>query len=842
MDVSVDKPAVVGQPSNDYRLNTAVSEALIKTWNISWGGNYDDYANAMALDSAGNIYVVGTTNSYGTGIPTYSNMVLVKFFANGTKAWNVTWGGAEDDPASGVALDSARNIYIVGATGTYPRRNLTLVKYYSNGTQAWNVTWGGGVSDDVGTGLTVDSNNYIYVTGGTNITGGKYLDLVLLKFDPNSTRIWNVTWGNSMNDAGSRVSMDLAGKIYVVGSSQNPDTDLTLVKFDPNSTKIWNVTWGGSKEDGGFSLMCDSAGNIYTVGQTESFSPDSSSKLALVKFSSNGTRLWNISWGGQGAQWGLGIAQDPQNNIYTCGMNTSSTDTNKLLLVKFTPEGEQLANKTWGIQGLNTWGYDVAINSSESIYVCGFTGNPLFSIPFDIVLTKFTYNKWPAAPRNPIPSDGAIGVSINPILSVYVSDPDNHLLNVSFYNATSNNLIGTVINIANGSRASISWLGPNGRKTYRWYAVTSDGNSTVRSRTWNFTTNNPPNSPSIPLPMNGAVLSSLATTLQVYVADPDGDNLDVSFYNATDNSLIGTALGVISGTNGSTSWGGFMWGVHQLWYVTVSDGINITKSMNWTFTPDRAPDLPINPYPAFNIGNMGNSTMLTVLVSDPDGGALNVSFYNASSDALIGTALNVLSGNNASILWSPLAWGTHYDWYVIANDGFTETRSVGQWSFWTNFAPYLGTDYFGSGSHYPADGFNFGGYDLYYLQVEVDDIDSSYLNVTFYNAADNSVIDTVTNLYINHLSHSVATLDNISPEAMCSNCYVYWYVVISDGQATIVSPVWYIEIKTQGVPGWSILVIVPPIVVTTMLFYLSRKRQNEKELIKLSNFKFYFFF
>ena len=837
INVSVDKCSVTKQSSDEYSLNTSVSEALVKIWNISWGGVTNDGANGLTLDSAGNIYVVGDTDSYGVGTPAYSNIFLIKYLPNGAKAWNITWGGTADEKAGDVQLDSAGNIYITGVTysfgpGAPSQPNLVLLKYYSNGTKAWNVTWGGSASMEGGLSITLDSNGKIYVTGYTNILGGGLPDLALLKFFPNSTLIWNVTWGNSLLDVGRKVALDLAGKLYVVGASQNPhDTDLVLVKFDPNGTRIWNVTWGGSAADGGFSLTVDSAENIYTVGQTNSFSPDSFSNLALVKFSSNGTRLWNISWGGAGDQGGAGIAQDPANDLYTCGWDDPPTSSSELLLVKFTPAGNQLGNTTWGGGAIPARGMDIAINSSESIFVCGSIGIDGVMIPLNMTLGKFTFNKIPAAPSNPLPLNGAIGVSTNPLLSVYVTDPDNQLLTVSFYNATSNNLIGTVINIANGSRASTSWLGLNGRKTYRWYAITSDGNSTVRSRTWNFTTNNPPNFPILPLPINGGTISGLTTTLQVYVSDPDGDLLDVSFYNAPDNSLIGTATNVISGTNASTSWGGLIWGMHHVWYVTVTDGTNTTQSMNWTFTPNRPPDSPINPSPASGSMKMGNSTILTVYVSDPDGGALNVSFYNASSDTLIGTALNVLSGNNASIVWSPLAWGSRYYWYAIANDGFTESRSIGQWSFWTNFAPYLKWEVCFNGYCNPPDTTEFSGIPGNVgLQVRIGDDDGWYVNVSYYNAADNSLIGRI----INHpCPQTFATLEWEPSGGFCEGCYYSWYIVISDGQATTVSPIWTFSFAKAGVPGWSILIVVPPIILMSIIFYLRLKRRNEKNLLKL---------
>jgi hypothetical protein len=90
---------------------------------------------------------------------------------------------------------------------------------------------------------------------------------------------------------------------------------------------------------------------------------------------------------------------------------------------------------------------------------------------------------------NPVPSNGAVGVALNPTLSVDVSDPDGDSMDVSFYDASGPTLIGTDAGVLSGGTASVTWPGRSVGTTYNWYAVADDNIAGItQSATWSFTT------------------------------------------------------------------------------------------------------------------------------------------------------------------------------------------------------------------------------------------------------------------------------------------------------------------------------------------------------------------
>jgi len=89
---------------------------IVDEWSRTWGGNYFDSGNAIALDSSDNIYIAGQTESFGAGS---FDIFLVKYDGSGVQQWNRTWGGSADDYCYAIALDSSKNIYLTGSTYSF---------------------------------------------------------------------------------------------------------------------------------------------------------------------------------------------------------------------------------------------------------------------------------------------------------------------------------------------------------------------------------------------------------------------------------------------------------------------------------------------------------------------------------------------------------------------------------------------------------------------------------------------------------------------------------------------------------------------------------------------------
>ena len=376
------------------------SNSVAYEWNHTWGGANQDGGFGVTVDSSDNVYLVGETYSFGAG---NADMVLVKYNGNGVRQWNHTWGGGSWDYGYGVAVDSSGNIYLAGTTWSFGAglSDMILVKYNGNGVQQWNHTWGGG-SWDFGYGVAVDSSGNIYLAGYTYSFGAGSYDMVLVKYDGNGLQQWNCTWGGANSDYGYGVAVDSSGNVYLVGETYSfgaGSCDMILVKYDGSGVQQWNRTWGGGNYNYGYGVAVDSSGNIYLAGDTESFW-EGLSDMILVKYDGNGLQQWNCTWGGPENDDGRGVAVDSSGNIYFAGRTDSfGAGGDDMVLVKYDGNGVQQWNHTWGGPE-NDDGRGAAVDSSNNIYLAGGT-NSFGAGNYDMVLVK--YVKIPDGRKQAIP-------------------------------------------------------------------------------------------------------------------------------------------------------------------------------------------------------------------------------------------------------------------------------------------------------------------------------------------------------------------------------------------------------------------------------------------------------
>lgn len=126
----------------------------------------------------------------------------------------------------------------------------------------------------------------------------------------------------------------------------------------------------------------------------------------------------------------------------------------------------------------------------------------------------------------------------------------------------------------------------DGTETYEYRIERTTDHATATSGTASVTINGPPwFSSNAEQPTNGATGVSRSPTLTVEVNDPDGNPVDVTFYDASDDTQIGqTQTDVPSGSSTSVEWSGRDFATTYSWYAIADDGLETTQSPTFSFT------------------------------------------------------------------------------------------------------------------------------------------------------------------------------------------------------------------------------------------------------------------
>lgn len=196
------------------------------------------------------------------------------------------------------------------------------------------------------------------------------------------------TWGGASDDDARGVSIATDGSVYVAGVTASfgaGRTDAFLLKLTPGGSLLWQRTWGGNNVDEATAVAVAPDGSVYVAGTTTSFGPGN--PAFLLKFSPRGDLVWQRTWGGGNVEFANGVAVAGDGSIYVAGQSVSFGSVRSAFLVKFSSNGDLVWQRIW--DGPTREGASaVSVAGDGSVYVVGQTGS--FSSLTTIFLLKFS--------------------------------------------------------------------------------------------------------------------------------------------------------------------------------------------------------------------------------------------------------------------------------------------------------------------------------------------------------------------------------------------------------------------------------------------------------------------
>lgn len=538
----------------------------------NWGGNIGgtgiERANHVTTDLYGDVIVDGKFNSptdfdIASSVNSvvnsgYFDAYISKYSPSGSLIWVKTIAANANSNESpyinSTVTDSSGNIYITGSfkgsidfdpspTGSRiltsnGESDIFVLKLDRNGTLVWAGNMGSDESD-VGNGLTVDSQDNVYVTGSfrktvdfdmtsgiLNLTSEATDTTFIIKLDKNGTIIWGKATQGTGADGGNSVAVDSAFNVFVTGINvgitdfnPNPSSTFNLISAFEGQFFIWKLDSSGNFLNAGVTtpsntvypsrankIKIDSNNNVLVAGAFYGtidfdFGPVNNSMNAMgtgccsdafiLKVDNDLNYIWARKMGSTVSDMAYGLALDQNNNILSTGFmvgvvvnDTSGRSENEAFIWALDPAGNQIDLEDY-VGGGDDEGREITVDKAGNIYTVGTFNYNLKDMNIFNYTSKgnsdgFIFKLGNVA--SPVPSV-LPPTAVNDVLSV--SGSSSHLFNVASNDQgvsasytikiVSYPLFGTLTVNSNGTLTYLPNAGNPGTDSFQYTVENSNG-------------------------------------------------------------------------------------------------------------------------------------------------------------------------------------------------------------------------------------------------------------------------------------------------------------------------------------------------------------------------------
>ncbi|HET8538904.1 MAG TPA: SBBP repeat-containing protein [Anaeromyxobacter sp.] len=358
--------AVVGSESGILAYLARLDAGGARTQHVTFSRGRQAAGRAVAVDAAGNRWVASDQQIESNIVQAH----VSRFAPDGTETLHdvVVGGPRPNGPpgstfAGAIAVDRAGNAYLVGSSvGPLPGfasaggHGVFVLKIDgATGARAWALELGSSTDGDRAEGAAVDSAGNVFVAGSTpgampgNESAG-HVDVFVARIAPDGTLARLVQLGTAGFDAAKDVALDAAGDLYVAGQTSGAlpgnvppvnVSDAFLARLLPDLSPVWYRQLGVA---GAFTaaegVAAGAAGEAWIAGRAQSGGLDALSDAFVARFDGDGNLAWSTPFGLPG---GLTIANavavDAEGNAYVTGRMGEVAKITSTFVAKVDPSG-----------------------------------------------------------------------------------------------------------------------------------------------------------------------------------------------------------------------------------------------------------------------------------------------------------------------------------------------------------------------------------------------------------------------------------------------------------------------------------------------------------------------
>jgi hypothetical protein len=378
------------------------------------GGSKNDAFNAVKATLDGGYIIAGFTQSNNGDITTKTDtsfdFLISKFSSENTLEWQKTYGGSADDKASAIIQTVDRSFLVLGyskssdleVSANAGSKDFWLLKLSSAGVVIWEKSFGFSGAD-YGTSLLATSDGGYLITGVLDVSasngqgtsksaairhsGGDYW---AIKTDRTGNLKWSRFFGGSFTEVPLGIVETDDNNFILAGSSDSNDFNISnsngsydfwITKIASNGSLIWEKSFGGSEIDEARGITATNEGDFIIVGDTRSSDKNvainnGAADVWILKISRDGDILWEKTIGGSSFDVARGVSRTQDNGFLIAGSSRSldngfeNKGQNDALLLKIDTNGKLLWQKTVGGSEIDFL-YAVAELQNKSIIAVG---------------------------------------------------------------------------------------------------------------------------------------------------------------------------------------------------------------------------------------------------------------------------------------------------------------------------------------------------------------------------------------------------------------------------------------------------------------------------------------